>query len=132
MSKKIALDFDGTMVCHEKGKEYPLFGRPVPGAVETVLELVDVGHKIILWTVRSNGGLTPVLDFMHENKIPIYGIMTDHTKHLGFDSPKVNADLFIDDLALGAPLRWYDRDLDRYPAIDWRLVRMDLVNRGFL
>ena len=49
MSQIIGIDFDGTIVEHE----YPLIGNPVPGALETMKDLIASGHKIILWTMRS-------------------------------------------------------------------------------
>ena len=43
----IAVDFDGTIVEHE----YPKIGRPIPFAIETLLQLQQDGHILILWTV---------------------------------------------------------------------------------
>ncbi len=45
----IAVDFDGTIVEHE----YPAIGRPIPFAIETLLQLQKDNHKLILWTVRE-------------------------------------------------------------------------------
>ena len=49
MSQIIGIDFDGTIVEHK----YPEIGNPVPGALETMKDLIQQGHKIILWTMRS-------------------------------------------------------------------------------
>ena len=40
-------DFDGTIVDHC----YPDIGKPVPGAISGMKELVDLGCKIILYTM---------------------------------------------------------------------------------
>ena len=45
----IAIDFDGTIVEHK----YPQMGRPIPFAIETLLQLQKENHKLILWTVRE-------------------------------------------------------------------------------
>lgn len=44
----IAVDFDGTCVTHE----FPYVGKEI-GAAEVLKELTDKGHKIILFTMRS-------------------------------------------------------------------------------
>jgi len=46
----IAIDFDGTIVDHN----YPLIGRPVPHAIETMKRLIKEKHLLILYTVRSD------------------------------------------------------------------------------
>jgi ribonucleotide monophosphatase NagD (HAD superfamily) len=46
----IAVDFDGTIVTHS----FPEIGEPVPGALDTLRELIDNGHRIILYTMRGN------------------------------------------------------------------------------
>ena len=45
----IVVDFDGTCVTHE----FPEVGRDI-GAVSVLKELVEKGHKIILYTMRSH------------------------------------------------------------------------------
>ena len=42
----IAIDFDGTIVEHA----YPEIGHPIPFAIETLLQLQEDGHRLILWT----------------------------------------------------------------------------------
>lgn len=48
----ICVDFDGTLVEHR----YPAIGHPLPGAFETLKELKEAGHKLILWTCREDFG----------------------------------------------------------------------------
>jgi hydroxymethylpyrimidine pyrophosphatase-like HAD family hydrolase len=49
MNKIIAIDFDGTCVSHE----YPLVGKDI-GAIPVLKELMSNGHRLILFTMRSN------------------------------------------------------------------------------
>ena len=44
----ICIDFDGTCVTHE----FPIIGRDI-GAVPILKSLVDSGHRLILFTMRS-------------------------------------------------------------------------------
>ena len=55
----IAVDFDGTIVEHE----YPKMGKPIPFAIETLLEIQKDGHKLILWTVRRGEYLQEAVDY---------------------------------------------------------------------
>lgn len=48
-SKIIAVDFDDTCVKHE----FPRVGEEI-GAVKVLKLLVANGHKLILWTMRSD------------------------------------------------------------------------------
>jgi len=48
----ICIDFDGTIVDHR----FPEIGPPVPGAVEWMLRFQEAGAKLILFTMRSDGG----------------------------------------------------------------------------
>ena len=45
----IAVDFDGTIVEHH----YPEIGKEIPFATRTLKQLIDDGHKLILWSVRE-------------------------------------------------------------------------------
>lgn len=46
---EICIDFDGTCVSHE----FPNVGKDI-GAVPVLKKLVDAGHRLILFTMRSN------------------------------------------------------------------------------
>jgi len=49
MGITIGIDFDGTCVTHE----FPLVGKDI-GAESVLKELVEKGHKLILFTMRSD------------------------------------------------------------------------------
>ncbi|NET30655.1 MAG: hypothetical protein F6K19_01455 [Cyanothece sp. SIO1E1] len=133
----IAIDFDGTCVAHE----FPKVGKDI-GAVPVLKELVDAGHKLILFTMRSDienpsskdyqieekGGqyLTEAINWFKENDIPLYGIQTNPTQSSWTKSPKAYAQIYIDDAALGCPLI-YSKER---PYVDWGKVSDHLAARG--
>ena len=115
----IAVDFDGTV--SEDG--FPGVGPPVPGAVETLKELHEMGHKIILWTVRSGSYLSDAVLFMHTFGVPLLGV-NENPDWTDGESPKVYAQIYIDDKALGSPLV-HPAD-GRKAYVDWDVVRETL------
>ncbi|MBQ2993325.1 MAG: hypothetical protein IJE21_05440 [Alistipes sp.] len=121
----IAVDFDGTCVTHE----YPYMGRDI-GAVPVLRELVDAGNRIILYTMRSGRLEKSAAEWFKENGIPLYGVNRNPDQKGWTDSPKVYADIYIDDSALGIPLKMTP-DVSR-PYVDWERVRELLVREGFL
>jgi len=136
----IAIDFDGTCVTHE----YPNVGKDI-NAVPVLKELVENGHKLVLFTMRSDdvpeegnpsnfetgNYLTEAVNWFNENGIPLYGIQTNPTQHTWTTSPKAYAQLYIDDAALGCPLK-YDLNFADRPFVDWPMVREMLVQYGVL
>lgn len=138
----IAFDFDGTCVTHE----LPLVGHDI-GAVPIIKKLVERGHKLVLFTMRSDikqpksddenitlkGGkyLTDAIDWFKTNKIPLYGIQTNPTQRSWTTSPKAYAQLYIDDAALGCPLKT-DTTLSARPFVDWKAVEDLLILKGIL
>ena len=117
----IVIDFDGTCVTHE----YPAIGREI-GATRVLRALVDAGHRLILFTMRSDDPknkqwlLTDAINWFRERDIPLYGIQTNPTQKYWTASPKAYGELYIDDAALGCPLV-YPEDGSR-PYVDWGKV----------
>lgn len=126
----ICIDFDGTCVTHE----FPNIGKDV-GAVPILKKLVQRGHRLILFTMRSNKDDIPYLDdavqWFQEHEIPLYAIQTNPEQKSWTDSPKAYANLFIDDAALGCPLK-YDRSYSIRPFVDWEKVEQELIRRNIL
>lgn len=120
----IAIDFDGTCVTHE----YPEIGRDL-GATTTLKTLVDNGHKLILLTMRSGKTLEDAKHWFEERGIILYGVNENLSQKRWTESPKVYANLYIDDANLGTPLIKNSIASDR-PYVDWKLVLIDLYNRG--
>jgi hypothetical protein len=120
----IAIDFDGTCVKHA----YPLVGEDI-GAGRILRDLVDNGHKLILWTMRSGETLAEAVKWFESEGIPLYGVNSNPTQINWTKSPKVYAELYIDDGALGAPL--ITPGTER-PYINWNIVEIQLMNKGLL
>ena len=120
----IAIDFDGTCVTHE----YPEIGRDL-GATTTLKTLVDNGHRLILLTMRSGKTLENAKHWFEERGIILYGVNENPSQKRWTESPKVYANLYIDDANLGTPLIKNSIASDR-PYVDWKLVLIDLYNRG--
>lgn len=117
----IAVDFDGTCVTHE----YPRVGRDI-GAVPVLKKLVDAGHKLILNTMRSGDELADAIQWFIDNDIPLFGINENPTQKSWTASPKVYANLYIDDAALGCPLTT-DNFFIVKPYVNWREVEKQLI-----
>lgn len=107
----IGLDFDGTCVTHE----FPQVGRDI-GAVPHLKRFIEKGHKIVLNTMRSGDGLADAVEWFKRNDIPLHGINHNPDQDSWTTSPKVYANVYIDDAALGVPLI---RDLQSRPYVDW-------------
>ena len=121
----IAIDFDGTIVTHD----YPRVGKPIPLAKEVINMLTNNGHLCFLWTMRDNETLEAAKKYCKDNGIMLcnYNMSPDQFS----DSPKQYATIYIDDAALGCPLR-YDSDMSRRPYVDWYRVAGMLTNSGLL
>jgi hypothetical protein len=132
----IGIDFDGTCTTHE----FPEVGKDI-GAVAVLRALVENGHQLILFTMRSDKGsvrsedkgivtsadhyLTKAVNWFKSNGIELYGIQTNPTQKDWTDSPKAYCQLYIDDAALGCPLKM-DSELSDRPFVDWIRVAMML------
>jgi hypothetical protein len=120
-----AIDFDGTVVFHK----FPHVGAPVPGAIETMKYIRQQGGRIILNTMRSDREgrpyLTEAVEWFKFHGIELYGINRNPGQASWTSSPKVYANYYIDDAALGAPLV-YNRELCERLFVDWRTIRQIL------
>ena len=119
----IAIDFDGTVVTHE----YPKIGKDI-GAIHVLKKLVENGHKLILFTMRSNNELIDSINWFEGNDIQLYGINTNPNQKSWTSSPKAYAQLYIDDAALGVPL-CYD---DERPYVNWIEVEKILKEKNII
>ncbi|MBP3424074.1 MAG: hypothetical protein J6K57_03460 [Alistipes sp.] len=121
----IAIDFDGTCVTHE----YPYMGSDI-GAVPVLKELTDAGYHLVLNTMRSGKTEKEAVKWFKDNDIPLYGVNKNPDQKSWSASPKVYADLYIDDSALGVPLT--SSPTSTRPYVDWVRVREWLVTEGYL
>lgn len=142
----ICIDFDGTCVTHE----YPFVGRDI-GAAPILKRLTNQGHKLILFTMRGdqeidasiyNRGkdtnklrsvnINPLKDAIHwfkKNDIPLYSINSNPDQKSWTNSEKVYANLYIDDAALGCPLKLPKGER---PFVAWSIVENLLIQEGYL
>jgi hypothetical protein len=93
---QILIDFDGTVVTHA----YPKIGYDI-GAITVLKELVDNGHQLILFTMRSDKDdtnldlisdstslqakgkyLSDAVKWFAENEISLFGIQTNPEQHI--------------------------------------------------
>jgi hypothetical protein len=101
----IAVDFDGTIVDHK----YPQIGKEIPFATQTLKQLIQDGHRLILWTIRHGDRLKDAVEWCRERGVVFYAINSDYD---GQDdaseerSPKVKCDMYIDDRNLGGLPDW--------------------------
>ena len=116
-----AVDFDGTIVEHQ----YPYIGNDVPGSFETLIELQDQGHDLILWTVRIGKHLKDAVDYCKQMGLEFIGVNENPDQKYWNGSPKAYAQIYIDDAALGCPLIT-PKDKNRRPYVDWVRVRTQL------
>jgi len=140
-SQYICVDFDGTCTTHE----FPRIGQDI-GAVPVLKRLVEAGHLLILFTMRSdkhdntdystevpqvhNGNfLTDAVNWFVDNGIPLYGIQINPTQSSWTNSKKAYGHLYLDDAAIGCPLI-----LDKHsrPYVDWQAVETWLEKEGYL
>lgn len=136
------MDFDGTCVTHD----YSRVGKDI-GASKVLKKLVKNGHQLILWTMRCDFGLVPIIgnkndfddanylqhaiNWFKEYNIPLYGIQRNPEQDSWTNSPKAYAQLYIDDAALGAPLK-FDSNIHSRPFIDWVEVEKMLFEMGYI
>jgi len=100
----IAVDFDGTIVADA----YPKIGKPMLFAFDTLKKLQSEGHRLILWTYRSEEKLEEAILFCKKNGIEFYAVNKNFPEenYDEKDSRKIHADLFIDDRNIGGFLGW--------------------------
>ena len=138
----IVIDFDGTVVSHE----FPKVGNDI-GAVPVLKKLVEAGHKLILFTMRSDiknpistcisiipvagNYLTDAVKWFDKNNIPLYGIQKNPDQSSWTTSPKAYGQIIIDDAALGIPLK-ADFKISARLFVDWGKVEKMLIKKGVI
>lgn len=86
---RIVIDLDGTIL-EEKDQQERSRAAPIPGAVQAVNTLYEMGHTIIIYTARTYRELELTL-----NQLKRFGVKYHHLV-LG----KPVADIFVDDRAI--------------------------------
>lgn len=126
----ILVDFDGTCTTHA----FPEIGVEI-GAPEVLKKLIAQGHRLILFTMRSDrkerAYLSEAVAWFKNHDIPLYGIQENPTQKQWTDSPKAYGQLLIDDIGLGIPLT-FDIKLSDRNFVDWEKVEGLLIIRKLL
>lgn len=102
----IAVDFDGTIVRHC----YPAIGEEIPFATQTLRQLIEDRHQLILWSVREGQLLDDAVEWCRKRGVEFYAVNRDYpeediklNEHF---SRKLKVDLFIDDRNVGGLPDW--------------------------
>lgn len=128
----IAVDFDGTCVTHA----FPEVGKDI-GAIPVLKALVAKGHRLILYTMRDDRKykdhypLNEAIQWFTKNGIELYCFNSNPTQGTWSKSPKVFAHLYIDDAALGIPLK-FDEQVSERPFVDWGKVEQLLKEKEII
>lgn len=123
----IAVDFDGTLAKHA----YPGIGEEVPHAFTTLLDLMSNQCRLVLHTMRHGPELKSALDFCAQRGVVFWGVNQNHDQKTWTNSPKIYAQHYIDDAAIGCPLVEPHEPGER-PYADWAIIRDLLEKRGLL
>ncbi len=121
----IAIDFDGTIVSHD----YPHIGYDL-GAIPLLKELQAKGHILILYTMRHDELLKKAIDWCEQRGLKFNYINNNPAQKEWTSSPKIYADIYIDDAAIGCPITFMDGV--RRPVVNWNKVRRILEDEGVL
>ena len=86
----IAVDFDG-VICDCD------FQEGIEGAFETLKYAKSLGHKLILWTSKSERYLVNAVEFCADHGVVFDAINANAPNSPWYCHPKIHADLFLDD-----------------------------------
>jgi hydroxymethylpyrimidine pyrophosphatase-like HAD family hydrolase len=125
----LAIDFDGTIV----EDAYPGIGKPQLFVFETLKRLQQEGHRLILWTYRDGKKLQEAVDFCSANGIEFYAVNKSfqEEQYDSKKSPKIHADLFIDDRNIGGFIGWgkiHQMLIDETPLIEPKAKKKGLLD----
>ena len=120
----VAIDFDGTCVTNE----YPRIGKEI-GAAPVLKKMTDKGIKLVLYTMRDGKLLEEAVEWFKDNNIPLYGVNKTPGQYKWTNSPKIFANYYIDDAAIGVPLIF---DPGNKPFVDWEKLKPYLETYGLL
>lgn len=122
----IAVDFDGTLVKHR----YPDIGAEIPGAFDALKKFKSLGATLILFTMRDDGDkngptLTQAIEFCRARGVEFDYVNENPKQKIWTASPKVYANAYIDDAAVGCPLMVAAGER---PWADWRFIEPRMLS----
>ena len=121
----IAIDFDGTCCTHA----YPEIGEDI-GAIPVLKLLHDAGHKLVLWTMRSEKPHDDALQWLRSRGVTIESEKVFFDEQSDWSrSKKLFANLYIDDAALGIPLAQNESGRSH---VDWAKTKAMLEDANII
>lgn len=109
--KLIAIDFDGTIT---DLAPHPIIGNIKPNAAKVIRRLKENGAEIAIWTCRGGEDKEKIINFLNHNNVPFDYFNEHFKKSIDMfgepESPKIFADIYIDEKSLWAPknIDWLD------------------------
>lgn len=82
--------------------------------------------------MRSGDLLDEAVNWFAYNGIELYGVNKNPEQYKWTSSPKVFASIYIDDAALGVPLKLDEDGTISRPYVDWNRLRELLKREGVL
>ena len=124
----ICVDFDGTIVDHR----FPYIGDPVPLAIQWLKRWQELGAKLILFSMRSDGAkygnvLSEAIAWLEERGVQLFAVNENPDQEEWSISPKAYAHIYIDDSAFGCPLV-HPSGFARQ-CVDWSQVGPEVESR---
>jgi hypothetical protein len=80
--KTIAVDFDKTLAIRNSGDSIFKAGAPIPYMVNRVKTVLQLGHKVIIFTARAGTRADPVRKFLKDNGLPDLEITNVKTSNM--------------------------------------------------
>jgi hypothetical protein len=102
--------------------------RTLTRSLEAYLEDNNVYPGLI--TMRSGSKLDDAVKWFRDRKIELWAVNENPEQREWTSSPKVYADLYIDDSAIGCPIRFIDGV--RHPVVNWSKIKSILESDGIL
>ena len=92
-----AIDFDGTLT---SGNKFPNIGKPNVSLIELLKMAKLQGVRLILWTSREGNYLNDAIEWCKDHGLEFDAVndnLPEKIEHMGYNSRKIVANLFIDD-----------------------------------
>ena len=88
--------------------------------------------KTLSGEIVPDDTLQDAIDWFKKNGISLWGINENPKQKEWTSSPKVYANIYIDDAALGTPLKYDEDDTSSRPYVDWNRMKILLKIKGVL
>lgn len=126
----IAVDFDCCIAHYKKWKGIDVFGPPIEGAKDALIDLKSQGHRIIIYTCRIPS--LKLQNYLKTNGIPFDAINENPWTWLADPDPtiprKILADVYIDDKAVTFRGDWKETLSEVQNFESWE-VKDDLIEK---